>query len=145
MKTLDSVPLTGPDVAPFHKKEVAVRLFKNGRWYAGIHHETFFDETFIKMYLWQFLRFWHPEAIDPTDPGSALFTDKDKPLEKSFRENERAFILKNPRKLIGHGYEPDVLIISFDDGIAILSTRGVDIDLVKNLFKTHDSPPPAAT
>lgn len=144
MKTLDSVPLTGPDVAPFQQKEVAVRLFKDGRWYAGIHHETFLDRDPIKMYMWQFLRFWHPEAIDPADPGSELFTDTDKPVAKSFRENERAFILKNSSKLVGHD-EPDVLVISFDGGVAILSAREADVERVKRLIKIHDSPPPAAT
>ena len=82
----------------------------------------------------------HRSERNPIDLGKLLIEESDELIPQSLTGRWPPFKpLINPEKLTSDGIPDNVLVIRFDDGASILSTREQDVKFVDNLISSADN------
>lgn len=98
-------------------------------------HTTKVENDLAFLWISPLVRFGHRQVVDPADPGTVLVTHDDRPIQGSYIISAQPFRLCNPQRLEWDGRPKEVLVISFEDGTAILSSRQWDIAAVDHLLR----------
>jgi hypothetical protein len=130
--------ITPLDVQPYQSSGTAVRLFIDGKWFAGILDHFSINQD---PYLLRFELYGHLRQDPPTpanEPGESLFSDRDK-LVGEITVGGQAFVIVGPKKVIRPNDPSDVLVIKFKNGIAIMSHRQEDMAKAKRLLQMAEA------
>ncbi len=132
-------PLTEADLMPYSQKKSVVRLFQEGKWYAGyVSHLTIFNGK-LGVMIGSMIRFGHFEEELGTmnTLHHHLITETDMPIKNSRLELSDQFVLPRPMKLACHQRD-SVLCIESANGTATISAHDEDISSVSMLFKHEE-------
>ncbi len=134
---MNTTPLSFDDIHPYMQPNlvVVVRIFKNHKWFVGKLHYIKLDSQCI-IRVEPMIKFIpHKSNLNPTDLNEIIITKDDQPILSSFTDSWPPFApLINPEKLSTEISPNDLLVIKFEDGAAILSSREQDIKAVNDLF-----------
>ena len=126
------VDLVESDLRGFSPELTVVRLYRKvGRSFGGLFEGFRFGETENSLRMSSYVRIRYFSPIDWEDPGDVLFTDKtfiDGKLGETdiLIDEGRGFPLPGCTKIVSTPNIPEVLVLGFDGGTAILSRREED-------------------
>jgi len=135
IRLVDMTPL---DVQPYQSSGTAVRLFINGKWFAGIMDHLSIDQNPCLLRLKRH-GLLHRDPPTPADePGESLFSDRDMVMREIVSDGQ-PFMIDSPEMVIRQDNPSDVLVIKFKNGIAILSRRQEDMAKAKRLLQMAEA------
>ena len=132
------LPLEKEDFRPYSPKkfEVAGRIFKNQKWFAGnLNDIVFSDLSALKVRLESITSYIkNLDSDDPEDFGESIIKVNDMPLKGTFGMRSQPFTLNNAERLVIEPARDDVLVIRFTGGAVVLSKRTCDLLAVKEIL-----------
>ena len=126
------------DIEPFRPRGTVVRLFIGDEWYVGMLRRFSMENEGGDIHylgLSPMARFSHRSPYKADDPGEILLTEADKAISGSCGEDNQAFKILEPKKIIWENSVKNLMVIKFTNGSAVLSRRKNDWAVVKKMLE----------